>query len=218
MNKTLVVYFSASGVTKRKAEKLAAKLNADLFEIEPNLRKEVSKQFFLSLTVDEMNELEPIFLSLVSTNNDIPNNKVIRISYALYLISKLSAFIGKSHEKIMSDVKNNRNALSTFIIKTMDYMNENYMEKITIDDLSKMANMSRATYLRHFESLNKKTPNEYLTEIRIREACKLLKETNYSIYLISEKCGFFDPSHFSKTFKKYKNVKPLTYRKNTNLN
>ena len=82
----------------------------------------------------------------------------------------------------------------------------------TIDKLESMANMSRASYIRHFEALNGKTLNQYLTKIRIKNASDLLLNTNLTITEISMRCGFFDSSHFSKIFKKYKGKLPLQYR------
>lgn len=189
-----------------------------LFEIEPKLREKNKNEFFLTLSEAQMKDLQPLFDKLVGIDDPFyhfsETEKIDRIGALLSTISHLTNYLVTKNQMIMENAKKANVIDSTFIIKTMDYLNSNYAEKITIDKLADMANMSRASYIRHFEALNGKTLNQYLTKIRIKAACNLLKSTNLSITEISLQCGFFDSSHFSKIFKKMKNVSPLQYREN----
>ena len=57
-----------------------------------------------------------------------------------------------------------------------------------------------------------KSPKEYLTEYRIKQACRLLKETDLSISAIAYSVGFENNLYFSKAFKKQKGLSPSEYR------
>lgn len=186
-----------------------------LFEIEPKLRSKNSNEFFLTLYKNQIDYLKPLFNKLVSSKifdsfNEI--ERIERIGCLLSIISILTKYLTEKNQLIMEKALETNTIDSTFIIKTMEYINNNYSEKITIDKLAKMANMSRTTYIRHFEKLNDKSVNKYLTKIRIKAACDMLKSTNLSITEISNRCGFFDSSHFSKAFKSMKKILPLAYR------
>lgn len=184
-----------------------------LFEIEPKLREKNKNEFFLTLLPSQINDIQFLIDKLVCDNESFnETEKIDRIGALLSIISYLTDSLVKKNQMIMDNAIKANVLDSTFIIKTMDYINSNYYEKITIDKLASMANMSRASYIRHFEALNGKTLNQYLTKIRIKNASDLLLNTNLTITEISMRCGFFDSSHFSKIFKKYKGKLPLQYR------
>ena len=95
----------------------------------------------------------------------------------------------------------------------MEYMKENYGEKISIDMLLKIANMSKSNYIASFKTLSRYTPIEYLTEIRVEKAKGMLFNTQKTVSTIAQDCGFFDSSHFTSTFKKKTGQSPKQYRK-----
>jgi len=205
------IFIKSSFIEKYKKELNSISGYSMLFEIEPYIRKETETEFYLTLSPRQLDEMNPFFLELL--DNKFDNKKYISsIGLVITIISKLSLYLIDNHNTIMNKAISLKTIDPAFILKTMYYMNSNYYEKISIDFLASMANMSRSTYIRHFEEITKKTPNEYLTDVRIKEACTLLKETSKSITDISNECGFFDPSHFSKTFFKLKNITPLKYR------
>ncbi|NRT33020.1 AraC-like DNA-binding protein/quercetin dioxygenase-like cupin family protein [Clostridium beijerinckii] len=98
------------------------------------------------------------------------------------------------------------------IKKLLNYIHENYQNKIYIDDLSRIANMNSQYLARFFKSFIGKTPIEYINNYRIERACSLIKNTNSSILDISMNVGFDNFSYFIKQFKKSKKCTPLQYR------
>lgn len=98
------------------------------------------------------------------------------------------------------------------IKKAFDYINENYMNKINVQDLAVLSNLST----NYFSSLFKKhtgyAPNEYVIRIRIDKAKKLLAKSNTTISEICEKVGFNDIHYFSYYFKKIEGMSPSQYR------
>jgi len=90
------------------------------------------------------------------------------------------------------------------------------IENSDFDICAEIKNMGYNTdYMRRrFKAQTQKTPNNYLTELRIERAKQLLVMPTYdSIGVISAKCGFQDPFYFSSCFKKHTGLSPLQYRK-----
>lgn len=65
-----------------------------------------------------------------------------------------------------------------------------------------------------FKKITGKTPNEFLTEIRIKHACFLIEvyRSELSLSEISEQCGYLDYVYFSKKFKSVTGMSPREYR------
>lgn len=95
----------------------------------------------------------------------------------------------------------------------MKYMEENYQEKISLDQIAD--NMYLSTY--YISKLFKKetgdTPINYLIRLRMKKAREILEEDpSCTIRSVAEAVGYEDAYHFSKLFKKYYGISPLYYR------
>ena len=93
------------------------------------------------------------------------------------------------------------------------YIHKNYMNPIRTDELAKMAGVSKRQLDRRFIRLFNANPNEYLQRVRINAARELLETSDRTITDIAQACGFYDHSHFTKTFKGVMSCTPFTYRK-----
>ena len=94
----------------------------------------------------------------------------------------------------------------------MSYIHSNYSEKISLEDIAYSANISTREVLRTFKNGIQMTPFQYLTDIRVRSACKQLRETDKSVADIALDCGFGSPSYFGKVFHEQMNTTPVKYR------
>ena len=94
------------------------------------------------------------------------------------------------------------------------YVKEHYMEDISLENISKMANLTPPSFCRLFKARNKKHFVEYLSEVRISNACKALIETDKSISTVAYESGYKTVSNFNKLFKKITGVTPQVYKKN----
>ena len=95
---------------------------------------------------------------------------------------------------------------------TILYIQNNYMEKLTVDELAEKSYMSVYYFCRFFKKVTGMTPFDYLNNYRVQMAAKFLKETQNSITVIGYDVGFNDSSYFSKIFQKYLNCTPTEYR------
>lgn len=98
------------------------------------------------------------------------------------------------------------------IKKVIDYMNENYYGNISCDEMSELIQTNKFILIRSFKAETGRTPYEYLMDLKIEKAKKMLKENTYSITEISMMCGFSSHSHFTYTFKKKTGMSPTKYR------
>lgn len=121
----------------------------------------------------------------------------------LAILSQNQMFIAaeKSSDKRVDEIK----AVLTFI-------RENYREKIYLRDMADVINMNEQYFSRFFKKVLRRTPMEYLNEYRIRQAIRLLEETDMTVTEISLECGFNNMGNFLREFKKYSGTTPLQYR------
>jgi transcriptional regulator GlxA family with amidase domain len=93
----------------------------------------------------------------------------------------------------------------------MQYIHENYKEKISLEDISNHGMVSKSTALNLFRRYLNDTPIHYLLRYRLQEAAKLLVTTEKKIAVISECSGFDNVEYFCKMFKKYYKITPTKY-------
>ena len=103
-----------------------------------------------------------------------------------------------------------------FRLKQMlSFIRQNYMNKITLDDIAHSALISKSECLRCFRSRFDMTPIQYLIRCRLELACHLLRSGNMNIKEISARCGFEDASYFGRIFRLHFGITPLSYRRGT---
>lgn len=94
-----------------------------------------------------------------------------------------------------------------------EYILNNFTKDISLTEIANLANISIPAFCRFFKLRTKKTFKEYLIELRINYACKLLVEKNLSVSQISSESGFNNLANFNRQFKEIKSVTPVQYRK-----
>ncbi len=97
------------------------------------------------------------------------------------------------------------------------FVQKNYANKITLDDIAKSGNVSKSTCLTIFKKYLQDTPTNYLIGYRLKQAIKLLKADELSVTEIALEVGFGGVSYFAETFRKKYGCSPSEY-KSTGLN
>ncbi len=92
------------------------------------------------------------------------------------------------------------------------FIQKNYENKITLEDIAKAGNVSKSTCLVIFKKYLQDTPANYLIGYRLKKATDLLKETDLSITEIACEVGFSGASYFTETFKKHYKCSPSEYK------
>ena len=99
-------------------------------------------------------------------------------------------------------------------IKTaVAYIDAHFRERLALADLAQISGMSVTTFRRVFAQVMETTPGDYIATIRINHARKLLTTTDMKILDIAFECGFYDQSHFIRTFKRLRRQTPAQYRR-----
>ena len=96
--------------------------------------------------------------------------------------------------------------------KAIGYMETNYHMDLSVAALAGEIGLDRSYFSTLFKSQTGLSPHEYLTQLRVKKAAALLKDTAYSVAEISEAVGF-DSGNFSRIFKQVIGMTPLEYRK-----
>jgi len=93
-----------------------------------------------------------------------------------------------------------------------EFIMKNYTQEIYVHEIASQLHMSVASFSRYFKNHTRKTFSDYVTEIRIGHACRLLMEDDFSISEISYKSGFDNLSNFYRHFRKIVGIIPKDYR------
>ncbi|MEI6519161.1 MAG: helix-turn-helix domain-containing protein, partial [bacterium] len=96
----------------------------------------------------------------------------------------------------------------------LNYMETHFDKQVTLGNLTAIANISERTLLRHFQETLGISPIEYLLNIRLTRATKLLTEQpTMPIANVAKQVGFIDSNYFSRMFHKRMGMSPLKYRR-----
>ena len=94
-----------------------------------------------------------------------------------------------------------------------DYIIENFDKKINIEELSALIHTSPSTFYRQFKKSMNKNFSEFIVEVRVGHACKLLLNSDMDISEICFLSGYHQVTNFNRQFKKLMGVTPTIYRK-----
>lgn len=97
--------------------------------------------------------------------------------------------------------------------KVHEYVMKNFREKITLEEVAAIANMTPTSFSRYFKTHANKTFSDFLTEIRIGYSCKLLIERKLNVSQVCYESGFHTLSNFNRQFKAVTHYNPLEYKR-----
>lgn len=126
----------------------------------------------------------------------------------LLIKTKDRAFLNESTFKSSFEEKDGKRLDSVF-----QFSFQNFSRNIELTEVAAIANLSVSQFCRYFKLHTRKTYFEYLNQLRIEAACKLLAEHKFSIAQVCYEVGFNNLSNFNRQFKKVKGVTPSGYRK-----
>lgn len=94
-----------------------------------------------------------------------------------------------------------------------NYAAQHFQNNIALEQVARLLNMTSTSFSRYFKMKTSKSFSDFLSELRIRHACKLLVEDDHkSINQISNVCGFNTLSNFNRQFKVFMQMTPREYR------
>ena len=100
-----------------------------------------------------------------------------------------------------------------YLMRALDFIDRNYYESITMEDIAASVGVSRKTLTTVFSDLTGFSPKDYLIYYRISKSIDLLRDQNLSIEMIAASTGYNDQFYFSKQFKQNVGMTPSECRK-----
>jgi AraC-like DNA-binding protein len=180
------------------------------------------EQFF---ELGDFTETQQIF-TISESGGILTSNKevVLELFQQLKKASNLQRFI-LFLTIIRELLKANIQPLSTFIYpkkysdnegkrmsNIMEFTMNNYQKEISLHNIAEISYMTPNAFCRYFKQRTNKTYFQFLIEVRIENACRLLKNKDLLITEVSEKSGFKNISNFNRKFKDNKGITPSKYR------
>lgn len=129
------------------------------------------------------------------------------------MISKYFALdIGRDSQSQFAIFKGQKNHGDADIQKVQDYIEKNYEDKITVEELASQANMGRRTFERRFKDATTNTPVEYIQRVRIEAAKKFFEASRKNVTEVMYGVGYTDTKAFRDIFRKITGLTPIEYR------
>ncbi|CAN5776479.1 AraC family transcriptional regulator [soil metagenome] len=139
-----------------------------------------------------------------------PGKKLVYLLSILEEIAESKAFIPLSSQGfIQSTADINKEKIKLIV----EYTFNHFTEKISLDQVAALVNMTKQSFCRYFKNKTKKTYIGFLMEVRIGYACRLLMEDDKNVTEISYETGYNNISHFNHQFKIITNKSPLEYKR-----
>jgi AraC-like DNA-binding protein len=127
-------------------------------------------------------------------------------SYCVYLLENLQNALSPN-ATTLSDIP-------PLVLKIIDFLHVHYAETLTLQSISNVFFVSKATLLYNFKKYTNCSPIDFLLNIRLTKAKEWLSKSELSVNEIAERCGFSSANYFGLIFKQKEGISPLRYRKN----
>ncbi len=139
--------------------------------------------------------------------------RVLERNYTLgnfiYISQVLSLILSEIYHREKADSTSKQNRHITIIVR---YMYQHIHENLSLEDLSRELNLSKSYMNAIFKKYAKRAPLDFFINLKMQEACKLLRSTDLYIFEVGKELGYEDQYYFSRIFKKVVGVSPREYR------
>ncbi len=200
-----IMYSNVNAVTSNDDYKALPGFHT-LFVISPYLNNERKFSSYLHLS----NESTEYIQSLVKKLRKEYSEGFVGYKTMCYsILSEIIVFLSREYTNVASRPSHPE---LVNIGRAIAYIEENYTQDIKIEQIAKTAGLSVRHFSRMFNQLYLDTPLNYILGLRIKHACKLLKDTDLTASQIAFASGFNDSNYFTRYFKKIIGTTPLKYR------
>lgn len=136
-------------------------------------------------------------------------DKVMGLLEILHLLSQSTDLVHINSEELLN---HENKAEKDRLCDVYRYVNDNFRSDIQLKDVAGLTNLTPQSFCRLFKKRNKIHFVEYLNQVRISNACKLLLNSDWTISEIAYNCGYKTISNFNKLFKETTGHSPKKYR------
>ena len=140
------------------------------------------------------------------------HERFVQFLKSLYLLYELSISDGSRVLASSSFAHSARNVESRRVEKVKQYIHDHYAEPLKLADLAALVGMSPVSFSRFFRQRTGRTLSDYIVDIRLGYAARMLVDSTKNISEICYECGFNNLSNFNRTFKAKRNYTPRDFR------
>ena len=164
----------------------------------------------IPLDIKEQHFVETLLFSMLA---EYKNNSPDLEDYAKSSIIQLLLFAGKHARNTNEYNPVYINSTHKIISEITGYVNNNYDEEINLSKISELFHISPCHFSRTFKKETGLAFSDYLNNVRIKEARKLIHNTDMTISEIAFSVGYKSSTHFGRIFKEIVGTSPLAYKK-----
>lgn len=140
------------------------------------------------------------------------NERFVQFLKSLYILYELSVSEGTRVLASSSFAHSPRKVESRRVEKVRQYIDEHYSDQLKLADLAALVGMNPVSFSRFFHQRTGRTLSEYIVDIRLGRAARMLVDTSKTVSEICYECGFNNLSNFNRTFKARRNCTPRDFR------
>ena len=137
-----------------------------------------------------------------------PFNEMKRTAALLQILASMM----EEHHILHPDATTNEYAHQVYLEHALSYIRDHQSEPIKVSDIAQHVGIDRSYLSTIFKHSLGLSPQEYLVQYRMDQACLMLQDPNRKISAIAQEVGYSDALAFSKIFRKYKGESPSAYR------
>ena len=100
-----------------------------------------------------------------------------------------------------------------WLLQTLEILRDSFTENLSLAEIARNVGVHRTHLAREFRRHYRCTIGEYVRRLRIESACHKLSASDIPLAEVAQAAGFFDQSHFGRTFKRFTGMPPALYRK-----
>lgn len=168
---------------------------------------------FMVISGHDKEKIDVLFYDMISLFFEDFNSNAGKI---FTLVDKALEYFAKNQPELSKKEINIKNTSAICINNAVSFITKNSSKKITIEEASSYAVMSRRSFLEYFKQVTGTTCHEYLTSVRIQKALTKLRYSDLTMSEISNTCGFSNSAHFSKIISSTFRFSPTDLKKHLN--
>ena len=176
-------------------------------EISPSWLEKASEY---SLNLPKLIQVNEYFLNTITPRlyREFCENDVASLLAVEGLILETIAELSRSFSREFSSLRNRR------LEQAREIIHDQFSESLTIKKVAEKVSLHPVYLARAFRKKYKLTIGKYVRNLRVQKACFEILSSDKTLSQISLECGFFDQSHFSRTFKQIVGQTPTDFKKN----
>ena len=152
-----------------------------------------------------------VIKELIKLKNSTGLERIIKILDILDFVSKSDHYECLASEGYINSYGHNDVARLGEVYK---YIMKNFNDIIKLSEIASVANMTETSFCKYFKNKTGKTFSNFVNEVRIGQACKMILNQNLSMSDICYSCGFNNLTNFNRTFRHFMKMTPTEYKKN----